>query len=87
MSNPDVVQLIAQLRLTAPHSDDGYMLLRAANAIEDAEARVALAKAGALNEAAQDVRMRGDVGKEAEGGISAEAYLAWRAKAIEVGTI
>lgn len=74
----DDAQLIAQLRLTAPHSDDGYLLLRAANAVEDANARVALAHADALNAAAQWL--------EEEGWIVAD-QIRERAKAIEVGEI
>lgn len=81
----DSMRLIKQLRDEAPFSENGFLYLRAANAIEDAEARVVLAKADALNEAADDALIRGDVGKE--GGRSVEGYLWARAKAIEVGEI
>lgn len=94
MSATDDAQLIAQLRLTAPHSEDGYMLLRAVNAIEDANARVALAHADALNAAADEASNLLDLEDGAAPGESWEFFrkypLAWlynRAKAIEVGEI
>lgn len=82
MSAADDAQLIAQLRLTAPHSDDGYMLLRAANAIEDANARVALAHADALNAAADAFEAADEDALQFPIG-----WLRKRATAIEVGEI
>mgnify|MGYP003300505965 CR=1 FL=1 len=44
MSN---VNLIAEARRNAPHSIDGHLLSRLANALEEAEAILALAEGGA----------------------------------------
>lgn len=52
MSAADDLQLIARLRSDAPFSEHGHLYIQAANAIEDANARVALAHADALNAAA-----------------------------------
>lgn len=87
MSNPDAVQLIAQLRLTAPFSEDGYMMMRAANAIEDAEARVALAHADALNEAAKALDADGWAELFSASAWAVCEWLQKRARAIEVGAI
>lgn len=90
----DAVQLIAQLRNEAPFSENGHLYLRAANAIEDAEARVALAGADALNAAANAASVLPSI-DDAEDAMGSWDYfqqfpLAWlyaRAKAIEVGKI
>lgn len=52
MNNLEVVRLIEETRRLAPFSEDECRLMQLANALEDAEARVVLAKADALNEAA-----------------------------------
>lgn len=74
----EVVRLIEETRRLAPFSEDECRLMQLANALEDAEARVVLAKADALNAAAQWL--------EEEGWTVAD-QLRERAKAIEVGEI
>lgn len=87
MSAADDMRLVARLRSDAPFSEHGHLYIQAANAIEDANARVALAHADALN-AAADAWIAYLRSTMPIGGVQQlPVWLRERARAIEVGEI
>lgn len=64
---------LVQMRRTGKHSSYEY-----AQAVLEAAAPYIMSEA--LMAAAEEARIRGDVGKEDEGGITAWDFLAWRAR-------